>query len=433
MLQKRLLPHQVSFLVIAALALGLASDTIHAQVRGYQFWGAESPSDFNPSLVDNVSDEEGGGGGLDLGGIFARKPFRFTFSVREGFDSNTNTSKHNPIRSWYTNFAAGVSYEFGGPRLKLRSSLGAGLTYYYNRTDEPVDWNGVFSLGATYQATPRLTLSLDTTTSYLSQPDVSILGTSSEQNGDYFYSNTALSAAYQWTEKFSTVLGYQFGVIYYVEDALNDNQGRIEQTISLSGRYLILPKTTGIVEYRVNPVTYFEADMDSLGHFFLVGIDQIFNPRLTWSGRVGAELRSVNNPVDGQSTYLGPYMESNLMYQFGKSSSLAWLMRYGTEASGVYNVSQRQTFRTGLTLTHGFTRRLSGNLSGYWLINYYDQQNVISSYTENVINFSASLNFAVNRFMSLSSGYQYTIDVAPDAPDREYNRSVAYIGANFSF
>ncbi|MEX1119249.1 MAG: outer membrane beta-barrel protein, partial [Terrimicrobiaceae bacterium] len=112
---------------------------------------------------------------------------------------------------------------------------------------------------------------------------------------------------------------------------------------------------------------------------------------------------------------------------------VGWLMRYGTEASGINNVTQRQTFRTGLVVNHAFTRRLSANFSTNWLINYYDQQDVIPEFTENIVDFSLGLNFLVNRFVSLSAGYQYTIDIAPDAPEREYNRSVAFVGANFSF
>ncbi len=414
----------------AAVLLGLSANEANAQPRGFQFWGAPPPSDFGNDIGDAVIEEEDGGIGL---GIFSRKPFRFTFSVREGWDSNVYTTRNNPQSSFYTNFAAGISYDFGSPRLQLRSSLGGGLTYYYNRGDDPIDWNGIFSLGATYQATPRLTLTIDTSTAYLSQPDLSIIGGTNRIDGDYLYSNTYLAAAYQWSEKFSTVTSYRFGVFYYVEDSLNDNQGRVEQTISQSGRWLILPKTTGIVEYRLNPVTYFDADLDSLGNFFLIGVDQIFNPRLVWNARLGAELRFNNNPVDGDSTYIGPYMESNLTYQFGPASSVGWLMRYGTEASGINNVTQRQTFRTGLVLNHAFTRRLSANFSTNWLVNYYDQQDVIPEFYENIVDFSVGLNFLVNRFVSLSAGYQYTIDVAPDAPQREYNRSVAFVGANFSF
>jgi hypothetical protein len=419
------------YLAVAAAVLTVVPfHFASAQNRGFQFYGAPAPSDFSTNIGD--AEIEDSTGPLDLG-VFSRKPFKFTFSVREGFDSNVFTTRTDPQSSFYTNFAAGISYDFGSPRLQLRSSLGGGLTYYYNRGDDPIDWNGAFSLGATYLATPRLTLSIDTNTAYLSQPDLSIIGATDRVNGDYLYTNTSISAAYQWTEKFSTVTSYRFGATYYVENDLNDNQGRIEQTISQSGEWLILPKTTGILEYRINPVTYFEADLDSLGQFFLVGIEQQFNPRLNWNARVGAEMRFNNNPVDGQSVYIGPYMESNLEYQFGPASTIGWLMRYGTEASGINNVTQRQTFRTGVNVNHAFTKRLSANFSSNWLINYYDQADVIPEFYENIIDFSVGLNFAVNRFVSLSAGYSYTIDIAPDNIDREYNRSVAFVGANFGF
>lgn len=369
---------------------------------------------------------------MDLG-IFSRKPFTITFSVREGYDSNVFTTKDNEVRSWFTNWSAGLNYQFGTPRLQLNASIGGGVTLYYNRPDDEVQFNAALTLAATYEATPRLTLSLNTTTSYLPQSDVTILGGTNRSDGDLFFSNTSFSAGYQWTEKFSTITSYRFAVYYYAGEVLNDTQGRIEQTISQSLNYQILPRTIGVVEYRANPVTYFEADLDSFGNFFLVGIDQVLNPRLSWSGRVGAELRFNNNPVDGTSTSLSPFFESNLSYQFGPASSIGWLARYGTEASGLTNVTQRDTFRTSLNVTHGFTPRLSGNFSVSYLVNSFDQAGVITSFTENIVETSVGLNFAVNRLMSLSAGYQYTIDVAPKAPNREYNQSIVFMGANFTF
>jgi len=417
------------------LAVVLVGAPAAATAQGYSFYGPPAPSDFSTDMgnLEIAEDTDGDTAGVPGLGIFARKPFKFTFSVRQGYDSNVFTTRTDPTESWYTNWAAGILYEFGGPRLKLRSSLGGGLTYYYTRPGDPVDFNGNFSLGATYLATPRLTLSIDTTTAYLSQPDISILGTTDRVDGDYLYSSTTVSAAYAWTEKFSTVAAYTFGTVYYLENNLNDTQGYITQTASISGRWLILPKTTGVLEYRVNPITYYKADLDSLGQFFLVGVDQIFNPRMRWSGRVGAEMRFNNNPVDGQSTYFGPYFESNFSWQFGRASNLAWTARYGTLPSGLTNVTQSQTLSNGLVATHQFTRRLSGNLGVNWNLNYYDQPDVIPDFYENIFQVSAGLNFAVNRFISLSAGYQYTIDVAPDAPEREYNRSVAFAGANFAF
>jgi hypothetical protein len=411
------------------VALVLASvSTAKAQVA---FYTAPLPVDF----VQDVGENETGTSLAEAPGLglLARKPFILTFAVREGYDSNVFTTPNDPTSSWYTNFAAGISYAFGGSRLQLNANLGGGLTYYYTRPGDKVDFNGTFSLGATYLATPRLTLTVATTTAYLAQPDLTIVGGTNRQNGDYLYTSTTFSASYQWTEIISTVTSYNFSAFYYVDGNLNDNQGRIDQTVGQSIRWLWKPKTTLVAEYRINPVVYFDADLNQLSNFFLVGFDQVFNPRFFWNVRVGAQVNFNNNPVDGESVYVGPYMESIFTYALAKRTSVSWNMRYGTEASGLDDVTQRQTFRTGLAVNHQFTSRISGTFALNYQVNYYDQDDVIESFTENIVDFSAALNYRINRNFSLQAGYQFTIDAAPESTGRNYNRSIAFAGANFTF
>ena len=401
------------------------------------FHGAPPPSDYG----DNIGDNLGGDvitpeaeGVADAGlGLYSKIPFKMNFAVREGYDSNVFTTRTDPISSFYTNFASGLNYNFGSSRLKLSSSLGGGVTYYYTRPGEKIDWTGNFALSATYLATPRLAFAIATNTAYLSQPDLTIVGGTNRQDGDYMYSNTSLTATYQWTEIISSVTGYNFTVFYYMDEGLNDSQGRISQTVSQSINWLWKPKTTLLGEYRINPTTYFEADLDQLSNFFLVGFDQIFNPKAFWNFRFGAQVNFNNNQTDGSSIYVGPYMESTFRYQFGPASSLAWNMRYGTEASGLNDVTQRQTFRTGITLAHSLSPRLTANLGFNYQCNYYDQANVISSFIENIIDVSLGVTFKINRNVSLQAGYQFIIDIAPQQIEREYNRNVAFVGANFAF
>lgn len=411
--------------VSASCILALIQPAAHGQVS---FYGAP-PANLS---AETGGSESGGGGGVDLG-IFSRKPFKMTLSVREGFDSNTNTTSSNPDSSWYTNFGAGINYSFGSPRLQLGANLGGGITYYYTRPGDKVDFNGSFALNALYRATPRLNLSIGTSTAYLSQPDVAIIGGPNRQSGDYLYSNTTISAAYQWTEIISTVTAYNFTALYYLENDLNQNQGNISQTLSQSINWLWKPKTTLVAEYRANAITYYSADLNSFGNYFLVGFDQIFNPKFIWNARLGLQVNFNNNPVDGTSTYVGPFMESTLRYQFAPASSLAWNMRYGTEQSGLYDVTQRQTFRTGLTLSHAITPRLTASLGLNYQCNYYDQADVIETFVENIVDVAVGLKYRVNRFVSLETGYQFTIDIAPAFTGREYNRSIAFAGANFTF
>ena len=409
-----------------------------AQVSFYSAPPAGSPSVSAPSASAKAaapSDTgDAKGGGVSLGtGIFSRNPFSLTAAVREGFDNNVFTTNTDEKSSFYTNIAAGLNYSFGSPRLSLNTGINGGVTYYYTRPGDKVDFNGQLFLNAVYLATPRLTLSIATSTAYLSQPDLSILGSTNRQNGDYLYSSTVISAGYQWSQKFSTVTSYTLNIIYYLDNGLNQVQGHIDQTISQSALWLLLPKTALVAEYRANPVTYYDADLDSFNNFFLVGFDQVFNPRLKWSLRGGIQVGFDENPVDGSSIYVGPYGESTVSYQFAPASSVVLNLRYGTEASGITDVTQRETFRAGFALVHGFTPRLSASLGLSYQVNHYDQSSVINSFYENVLDIAVGLNYKINRFTSISAGYQFTIDSAPDWTGRDYTRDVVYVGANFGF
>jgi hypothetical protein len=416
--------HQTGMLLGSCAAFMLGCPDAASQV---DFYGAPSPSDAD-------ADFEAAGSGPSQGvGVFARKPFRMNFAVREGFDSNVFQTSENPVGSFYTTWAAGLNYATGTPRLQVETSLGAGLTYYYTRPGEKVDGTGLFDLRITYLVTPKLTLALDTSTAYLSQPDQTIVGGNSQQNGDYLYSTTTVLAGYRWTETISTVTSYNFSTIFYTRSEINDQLGYISQTLAQSLRWLWKPGTTLVAEYRFNPINYFSAELDSLANYFLLGFDHIFNPRFVWSVRGGLQVNFNNDPVDGSSTYFGPYGQSNLSYQFGPASAISWNLRYGTEPSGLAEVSQRQTFRTGLVLVQAITARISANLTVDYQANYYDQAGVIAAFFENIISIGAGLKFTITRLLALETGYRFSADFAPDDASRDYTRHAVFVGISSSF
>jgi Putative beta-barrel porin 2 len=384
---------------------------------------SDARTDFDPEEAE-ASQEPG---------VFARKPFRMTLAVREGFDSNVFQTSDDPVESFYTNWAAGLHYRTGTPRLQVQTSLGAGLTYYYTRPGEKLDFTGLCDLRVIYLVTPRLTLALDSSTAFLSQPDQTIVGASSQENGDYLYSTTTVLAGYRWTERVSTVTSYNFSTILYTRSEINDQLGYVSQTLAQSLRWLWKPMTTLVAEYRFNPISYFSADLDSLANYFLLGFDHLFNPRFTWSVRGGFQVNFNDDPVGGSSTYFGPYGQSSLDYQFGPASALSWTLRYGTEPSGLAEVSQRQTFRTGLALVQAITARISANLTVDYQWNYYDQAGVIAAFFENVFSIGAGLKFTITRLISLEGGYQFSADFAPDEASRDYRRNVVFVGISSSF
>jgi hypothetical protein len=418
--------------------VALLAASASAQRSGEDFYGAPAPADFPQQegvpVEDNAATVDFGRS-LDTSEFLADLPFSFAFAVREGYDDNLFTTETDRYGSFYTNFAGGIEYTAENSRLLLSAALNGGVTYYYTRPGDKFDYTGGLNLAGVYQLTPRLTISFSTNTAYLAQPDLTIAGGTNRQDGDYIYSSTTIAGAYQWTEKFSTETKYNITPFLYMDDSLNDNQGRIEQTIGQSFNWLILPKTTGVIEYRANPVTYYSAPLNNFGQFGLLGVDQIFNPRTKLTARGGVEFR-IYDPENNNRYYVGPFAELNGIYQYQRFSTIGLNLRYGTEASGLDGSATRQTFRIGLNVVQGITPKLSFNLGFNYLNNYYnefDRNENQSDFYENILEFAVGANFNITRWLTLQGGYTYTIDMAPASEQLSYERNVAFIGLNANF
>ena len=425
-------------LAVCFVAIAATASSAFSQDSAEEFYGSPAPADYPQEEgvpIDNFSDALEMSESLESPGVFEEKPFSFSLAVREGYDDNLFTTETNRYGSFYTNFAGGVDYEAGTPRLSLTASLTGGVTYYYTRPGNQFDYTGAVMLEAAYELSPRLTLTLSTNTAYLAQPDLTIAGGTNRQNGDYFYSATTVGGAYQWTEKFSTETKYTLTPLVYVESALNNSQGRIDQTASQSFNWLVLPTTTAVLEYRANAALYFSAPLDNFGQYFLVGVDQIFNPRFKAMARAGVEYRTFSSANDNPD-YFGPAGELAAVYDYKKFSNVSLNLRYSTEQSGLAGSATRQTFRIGFNAVHGFTPKLSFNAGLNYLNNYYNEFDTPvnnSNFYENIIEFALGANFKLNDNFVFQGGYARTVDMAPSFSQLSYQRNVYFVGLNSNF
>jgi hypothetical protein len=378
----------------------------------------------------------------DIGeGRFEGRPFRFSFAIYEGYNSNVNTTSSNQIESMYTQIAAGVSYEFGTSRLQLSTALSAAVAFYYNNLDLQND--GLFptinfTLGANYAATPRLDLSLETYTALLSQPNFTVAGAPNTYDGDYIISSTTFGVKYLWLPKFATETTYTPVIYYFTDEDQNDIQGRFEQTIGQQFIYLWKPTTSLVAEYDFNTRNFFTAkDLDSIGNFFLLGADHTLNPRSTVSVRGGVEQRFNQNPFGGTDVYVGPFGSVNFNYALGKDTTVGLLSRYGTTASGFSSYTQAQQFLFGLNAAHQFTRRIGANAFLNYQNNFYDQpgsDGAAPDFYDNIFNAGLNASFLVYRNLSLLAGYAYTTLISTDTVfERDYTQNIVYIGAEVDF
>ena len=391
---------------------------------------------------------------VELGtGKFESFPFKISVGVRGGYDDNVNFDTFDPEESFFTNGTIGATYRFGSPRTQMSLNAGAGVTYYFDRDGDldgedmdDYDVNAFLGFDISHRATPRLTLAAAVFASYQSQPDFANLNrntfTISRQSRDFFFSSNRFSVGYAWAPRFSTNTSYTLGIINYDDEGISFFEDRFEHTIGNEFRFLLMPTTTAVAEYRLGMIDYTDFDMrNSTSHFLLGGFDHSFNPRFNVSTRAGVEFRSFNNDDDddfidedeGDDDRTHPYAEATLNYAVGQRTSVSLFNRYSLEQPDVADAFTRSTYRASLAVKHNFTPRIVAGLNFAYQHDCYDESIFIGSFTEDAFDISLAARYAINRNFAIDVGFQHTEVISDQALFREFSRNRAYGGLTFTF
>ena len=366
-------------------------------------------------------------------GIFSQPPIEVLVSVVGGYDDNVNTAP-NGQGSAFTNGRLDVAYSFGNPRLQLNLDATAGGTYYYQHlANQNYDIDLHSSLTAKYKAAPRLTLGSDILVSYLTEPSFNYAVGTNYRNGNYFYTLDKLYAEFQWAQRFSTLTRYTITAINYDTASVGNFDDRVEHLFGNEFRFLLVPTTTLVGEYRFGIVDYTHAPLDSTTHFILGGLDHTFNPRLLATLRGGAEFRSYDH--DGDRS--GPYFEGNVTYVVGRRTSVTWTSRYGIEEPDIAGTQSRTTFRTGLQAKFSITPRLNTMTELYYDHSDYHSFSLGGSgsarpFTQDSIDSSVSLRYGITHYVWVAAGYRHT-EVSSDISSFAYSRNHYFGGLNVIF
>jgi hypothetical protein len=410
---------------LGALVLVSALGSLHAQENPDVQGASETSPETDPGAEESNP---------QLGtGNFARSPFHVSVAVREGYDDNVYTTKINPVGSFYTNGNVVLDYKFGNARTQISLEAFGGLTYYYNRPfGQEYDISSGFSLSASHQATPRLGFGAVIYLAYQSEPDFNTGFGINRRSGNFFYTSDKFSTSYLWAPRFSTVTSYTLGVVNYEDSSIGLYEDRFEHTFGNEFRFLLLPTTTLVGEYRYQIIDYESAPRDSTTHFVLAGLDHTFNPRFNVSLRGGAEFREFEDFAERTS----PYGEATVNYALGQRTSISWSNRYGLDEPDVPGAASRTTFRTGLRANYAISPRLSSTLAVFY---QHDENEGLSTpttfvpaFNEDSLDLSLGIRYEINHTFAALAGYEHT-EVLSDITLREYARNRYYLGLNATF
>jgi hypothetical protein len=331
-----------------------------------------------------------------------------------------------------------LTYDFGDQRTQLSLETGAGFTYYWDNISVPgvsqsdYDISTYLRLSASHKVSARLTLSMVDYLTYQTEPDFTIAQGLNRRGGNYFFTQDKFTANYLWAPRFATATSYTLGVLHYDDSSVGLFENHWENTFGNEFRFLLAPTTTLVAEYRFQAVTYDNIPRDSTTHYALGGFDHTFDPRFNVSVRGGAQFRS----YDQGGNRTSPYFEGTLNYNVGKQTTISWINRYSIEEPDTLLNPSRETFRTGISARHDFTSKISGSLGAYYEHDDYQSTNVpgavSNGFTEESVDLSFTLRYAITRYLGIEAGYNYT-DVTSDEAFREYTRNRYWGGVNLVF
>ncbi|HEX4665284.1 MAG TPA: outer membrane beta-barrel protein [Chthoniobacterales bacterium] len=359
--------------------------------------------------------------------------FQISTEFHGGYDDNFNTSQGNTSQgrggAWFTEEQLTLSYHSPNPDTLLNAVAGVGATTYFG---ERTDTKAFLDLELSHPMTRRLTLNASLDARYQVEPDLVSNTGPTNRRGSFYSIDYRMWAEYELTRRLSSVSSYNFRLIRYENDATALFTDREEHTLGEQIRFTLTSTTVLTGEYRLLLVDYVTAALDSTTHFFLGGLEHRFNSRLRAQARGGASIRS----FDFGESQTNPDFEGSMEYMLGSRTSVSWTGSYSVEQPQQQGVISQKAFRTGLRLSHDFTRRINGSLA----LNYNHEREqqgttLVSAgptFDQDVFSLSLRAQYQLSSRLAFDARYEHS-EVSSGRTLSDYTRNRYSAGFNFTF
>lgn len=358
-------------------------------------------------------------------------PFTVTVASSVGWDSNMNVSPDREQESGYWQNGVSALYSTGDRRDHFLIGAHYSNIWYFDPAPGAEEFyhNARLQFDYARKLSPRATISNALYVTYEAEPDFLIGASANRRVNQYFYGYNNLSFSYQWTPRFATVSSYTISGVFY-EDADYENEDHLSHILGTQFRYSLSRTTTLTFDSRTQWVVYDRnSAADSTTYYALIGVDHHFSPVLDGSVRAGVQYRDYDGPL-GSST--APYVEGALNYRAGKNTILRWYHWLGFDNSELAGFQESYSYRTGLSLTHQLTDRLTGNLGLHYIHAEFDDSPTLADFADDTFAGSLGLDYRVWRNVSVNANYWYSMNSSDNAL-REYDRHRVSLGVTATF
>lgn len=315
------------------------------------------------------------------------------------------------------------------PRSLFTLNWSGSFNYYTDKPEDPVDYNGSFAMTYLHRLTPRLQMTAQVNTAYLSQPDLTRPNTpQTESSGDLINARARLDLTYRMTPRLSLSATANYDANRYTE-VVEQTGDFDEYTFGLEARYLWTPRWTLLLEYRHAITLYMNRDdLDSTTDFLLVGAEFTLSPRLSGALRIGEAIKAFDQSGSSQSA---PYVESSVSYRSTARSSVTWTNRFGFEEPQSPN-QERLVYRGSINYRYMFSPHMNGNLGVNMVHELTTTEGTDAESTVDTFEAILGLDYEVTRNFSLSGSYTYTLSNT-NTDTGGYYRNRLFLGGQYNF
>ncbi len=315
------------------------------------------------------------------------------------------------------------------PRSLFTLNAVGSLTYYLDKGEEPIEYNGNFTVSYLYRLTPRLQVTAQANTAYISQPDLSRPNTPQVQTqGDLINALGRLDVEYRITPRLSLSLTSNYSGYRYTE--VTEQTGDFDEyTFGIEARYLWKPRWTLLAELRHSITTYLNrTDLDGTTDFLLVGTQFILSPRLSGTLRIGEAIKTFDMSSSAQSA---PYVESTVSYRSTARSSVTWNNRFGFEEPQSPN-QERLVYRASVAYSYMFSPHLQGSAAVNMVHEITTTEGANTDSTQDTFEATLGLEHNVTRNFTVNGGYTFTLSNTNTGLS-DYYRNRIFVGGQYTF
>lgn len=367
-------------------------------------------------------------------------PLKWNVGVNVGYDDNVNAvSRSNPYHqsSAFTSINVGASMSDIDSRTQLSYNGNIGGIFYLDKMrfgSNQVVSNTSLDARLSHVIDPTLRYSATLSLSYQPEPDYQSGITSARRSGDYFHGYFSNDISKAWTNRFSTITGFNVSFIDYQEQ-ISSQEDTTHYGLNNVFRFKWTPRAAALLDWRAN-YSDRKYGWDSFSNFVLVGMEYAVDKYTNASLRVGPQIKH----VVGRSTDVYLSMEGAIDRMMTNKVSLGLFARLADESTETYSYGQNyesnMSTRVGVRASYRFnpTWTLSGNIN---IVNsdYSKGQGIYTpDRKETTWNFSTQIDCQLSKEWLAFFSYSFTNGQYSGGLDRpSYLRNVFTLGTSRSF